>query len=503
MKKVFAMLVLLSGILYACDNTPKIESYEVVFESNGGTIIPSITYEKGEDFNLPDDPTKADAVFDEWYLDEDLTIVYLSDDEPANITLYAKWIEEYELSLFDEEGELISKTYYGIGETVQLEVLEREGAEFSGWFTRASVKVDNSYIMPASSVKLYATFNETKLTFPIALITDGNGVDDGSIIQSTWEGILNFAIYNDVNAIYFQPIEMNNESFLDCVELAVLSGAEIIVLPGFIFENTALIGGILYPEVDFVLLDGMPHNVIDWNSMATYNDEELSFDIGDNVLSILFAEEQAGYLAGYASVSEGFRSLGFMGGLPVPAVVKFGYGFLEGANQAATDLGLPAGSVDVKFEYSGTFGPSNEVQALASSWYQDGTEVIFTVQGGANASVFKAAENSSGLVIGVDFDQSAMSTSVITSAVKDFGKVIERKLYEIYGKDNTLGEVFRADIENHGIMLPMETSRFNNFKQNQYDNLILNVPNDLQSFFVLNVEVSEFITHLDRLNLMN
>jgi basic membrane protein A len=503
MKKIFAMLVLLSGIITACDNTPEIKTFEVTFETNGGTEIEMISYDEGETFDLPDNPTKEDSVFDGWYVDEDFSTTYSSKDLPDNITLYAKWIDQFELSLFDDEGDLISKTLYDIGETVQLDVLEKEGFEFTGWFNRKSELVDNSFIMPAESISLYATYKNTELTFPIALITDGGGVDDGSIMQAVWEGIVGFALDNEVNVMYFQPLDREFDSLLDCVELAVLAGAEIIVLPGFIFENTAFIGGILYPEVDFILLDGSPHNVIEWNSMSTYNGEEMSFEIGDNVLPILFAEEQAGYLAGYAAVIEGFRNLGFMGGIAVPAVVKYGYGFLEGANQAAIDLGLDQGSVDVKFEYSGTFSASNQVEALATLWYQEGTEVIFTVQGGANGSVFRAAQFEGRYTIGVDFDQSYMSSSVITSAVKDFGSVIYIKLNEIYGNDNTFGEIYRADIESSGLMLPMETSRFNNFDQTQYDNLLLNVPSSLLVYFDPSEEISAFITRLDRLVLID
>ena len=179
------------------------------------------------------------------------------------------------------------------------------------------------------------------------------------------------------------------------------------------------------------------------------------------------------------------------------------FGFLEGANQAAIDLGLDQGSVDVKFEYSGTFSASNQVEALATLWYQEGTEVIFTVQGGANGSVFRAAQFEGRYTIGVDFDLSYMSSSVITSAVKDFGSVIYIKLNEIYGNDNTFGEIYRADIESSGLMLPMETSRFNNFDQTQYDNLLLNVPSSLLVYFDPSEEISAFITRLDRLVLID
>lgn len=63
------------------------------------------------------------------------------------------------------------------------------------------------------------------------------------------------------------------------------------------------------------------------------------------MLSILYAEEQAGYLAGYAAVNEGYTQLGFMGGIAVPAVIRYGYGFIQGAD--ATGVSADIVKVDL------------------------------------------------------------------------------------------------------------------------------------------------------------
>jgi basic membrane protein A and related proteins len=170
--------------------------------------------------------------------------------------------------------------------------------------------------------------------------------------------------------------------------------------------------------VKFVLLDGFPQD-------GTYTE----FRIEDNVYSVFYAEEQVGFLAGYAAVKEGFTNLGFMGGMAVPAVVRFGYGFVQGANYAAAELGV---NVTLKYKYLGGFGPTPEYQTEAATWFQGGTEVIFAAAGGAGNSVMAAAEANNGKVIGVDIDQSAESTTVITSAMKGLGISVYDALADFY-----------------------------------------------------------------------
>ena len=163
----------------------------------------------------------------------------------------------------------------------------------------------------------------------------------------------------------------------------------------------------MHPNVSFVLLDGTPQD-------GTYID----FRIEKNVYSVLYAEEQAGFLAGYAIVKEGYTNLGVMGGIEVPPVIRFGYGFVQGANYAAKELKMPTGSIKINYTYVGSFNATPENQTLATSWYQNGVQVIFAPAGGAGNSVMSAAENNNGLVIGVDIDQSFESHTVITSAIK-------------------------------------------------------------------------------------
>ncbi|MEG0981782.1 MAG: BMP family ABC transporter substrate-binding protein, partial [Erysipelotrichaceae bacterium] len=167
---------------------------------------------------------------------------------------------------------------------------------------------------------------------------------------------------------------------------------KVVITPGFLFEEPIYIAQDKYPDVNFILIDGNPHDA-----------KGKDYKTGKNAVGIVFAEEQSGYLAGYAAVKEGYTKLGFMGGMAVPAVTRFGYGFVQGADAAAKELEID--NVNVKYHYTGGFDATPEVQTLASSWYTDGTEVIFACGGAVGNSVMSAAEAiDSKKVIGVDVD---------------------------------------------------------------------------------------------------
>lgn len=295
-----------------------------------------------------------------------------------------------------------------------------------------------------------------KETFEIAMITDIGSIDDKSFNQGTWEGVVAFAEDREITHKYYKPTEQSTDAYLAAIQLAVEGGAKVIVTPGFLFEEPIYLAQDLYEDVTFVLIDGNPHN-------ADYTE----FRTNDNAVGIVFAEEQSGYLAGYAAVKEGYTKLGFMGGMAVPAVIRFGYGFVQGAEAAAEELGIT--NIDLKYHYTGNFDPSPEAQTLAASWYAEGTEVIFACGGGVGNSVMSAAEAVDAKVIGVDVDQSSESDTVITSAMKGLAAAVQSVLGEYY--DGTFpggqGLVYAADMD--GVQLPMETSKFNTFSQADYD----------------------------------
>lgn len=292
--------------------------------------------------------------------------------------------------------------------------------------------------------------------YELALITDIGTIDDKSFNQGSWEGVEAYAKEHEITYKYYQPSEKTTDAYLNTISLAIDGGAKVVVCPGYLFEEAVYEAQDLHKDIKFILLDGQPHD-------ADYAD----FKINDNVYSVFYAEEQAGFLAGYAAIKDGNTKLGFMGGMAVPAVKRFGYGFVEGAEYAANELGLT--DVDVKYHYTGGFDATPEAKAMATSWYNEGTEVIFACGGAVGNSVMAAAEDTGAKVIGVDVDQSSESDTVITSALKMLSNSVYDAIEAYYNDSFPGGQIITLDAADSGVGLPMETSKFETFNQADYD----------------------------------
>ena len=255
----------------------------------------------------------------------------------------------------------------------------------------------------------------------ITLITDKGNIDDKSFNQGSWEGVVEFAEREKIAHTYIKPEEASDAGYLAAIDLAVEGGAKVVVTPGFLFEVAIYEAQTKYPEVKFILLDGSPHT-------ADYSDGTIK----ENVASIMYAEEESGYLAGYAAVMDGKTNLGFMGGMAVPAVQAFGYGYLQGAEDAAEELGLADGAIKSIYHYTGNFDETDTNKSTAKTMYQEGMEVIFACGGSVGKSVMSAASESDGKVIGVDVDQRYDSETVMTSAAKGLAASVISVLESIY-----------------------------------------------------------------------
>lgn len=289
----------------------------------------------------------------------------------------------------------------------------------------------------------------------IAMIADGGTIDDRGFNQGTYEGVKQYGEEKGISYTYYKPVEKTTDAYLSAMELAIEGGAKIIVAPGFRFKEAMFIAQDTWPDKKFVLLDGIPS---DGKESKT----------ADNTVGIQYAEEQAGFLAGYAAVKDGYKKLGFMGGVATPAVVRYGYGFIQGAEAAAKDLSLT--DVEMNYYYTGTFDATPDTQTLAATWYQNGTEIIFACGSGVGQSVMAAADASNGgKTIGVDIDWAEESETVVTSSMKALSGTVYQMLDKAYNNEFPGGQNITMNATNNGVELPMATSRFNTFSQDDYD----------------------------------
>lgn len=265
----------------------------------------------------------------------------------------------------------------------------------------------------------------------IALVTDVGNIDDQSFNQGAWEGVVQFATDNNISYNYFRPNDDTTADRVETIKEAIDAGAKVVVCPGYLFEAAIYEVQDEYPNTMFLLLDGQPNDG---------NQEKPTYKTSSNVHCILYQEEQSGFFAGYAAVMDGYRKLGFLGGMEIPAVQRFGYGFVQGCDAAASELGLAKDDININYWYCGGFAPTDEIKNKMSGWYTEGVEVVFACGGGIYLSAVQAADENDGKVIGVDTDQSSQSERIITSAMKNLTESVVVALTELYANNGVWAE---------------------------------------------------------------
>ena len=299
-------------------------------------------------------------------------------------------------------------------------------------------------------------------TMKVALVTDVGTIDDESFNQATWEGVKQYCEAAGVEYTYYQPSADSTDARVETIETAIGAGYNVIVMPGYLFGAAIVTVQDQYPAVNFIAIDvGSGDLTLDYK---TYTEPS------PNTLCITFQEDQAGYLAGYAAVSDGYTKLGFLGGMAVPAVIRYGYGFVQGANAAAEEMGI-TDKVSIKYTYGGQFSGDATITAKMDGWYADGTEIVFACGGGIYTSALEAAKNHDKKVIGVDVDQSYIDERFVTSAMKGLSASVVTALTDLAEGRWVGGEVQNKSLQ-EGDFVGLPTNdrawRFNTFTVEQY-----------------------------------
>jgi len=308
----------------------------------------------------------------------------------------------------------------------------------------------------------------------VAMVTDYGDITDQSFNQTTYEACKAFCEGNGIDFTYKKPASDADADRVSSIEEAIEEGYNVIVMPGYAFANAIYEVAPLYPDTKFVALD------VSEGDLTDYGNRE--FD-GPNVFSAVYQEELAGYMAGYAAVKLGYTKLGFLGGMAVPAVQRYGHGFVQGADAAASELGKD--DVEIKYVYGGQFYGDPDITAAMDTWYGAGTEVVFACGGGIFTSAAEAAAKVGGKVIGVDVDQAGTIDGAygegmtVTSAMKGLGATVNTLLGAIVdgnwgdyaGKIQNLGLVSEVPAENY-VQLPESTQWADGFTQADYETLV-------------------------------
>ena len=296
---------------------------------------------------------------------------------------------------------------------------------------------------------------------------------------------------NHIDYTYKKPDGDTDYARIAMVDVAVAEGYNIIILPGYTFAATLVEVTYKYPDIKFIALDMTAGDIIAAAVGGIYYSNPDAYTASDyyntgNTYCAVYREEIPGYMAGYTAVRLGYRKLGYLGGQAVPAVMRFGYGYLQGIDAAAKDLGV-TDEIEVQYAYGGQFYGSTEITAVMDTWFTRGTEIVFACGGGIFTSAAEAAAKVNGKIIGVDSDQSGIIDAygkgmTVTSAMKGLGATVKAMLNSIIfdntwdehvGKIENLGLVSGTDMSVNYVGLPEETTLWNDdFTVDDYHELV-------------------------------
>ena len=334
------------------------------------------------------------------------------------------------------------------------------------------------------------TPNET--TYKVAMITDSGDITDKSFNQTTYEACKAFCADNDVDFQYYKPTADTTEARVEMIDQAVADGYNVIVMPGYLFAGAIVEAAPQNKDVKFIALDVSLGDLLEAGVTAKgekYDYEPDNWKLEDyvdmsNVYCAVYQEELCGYMAGYAAVNLGYTKLGFLGGMAVPAVIRYGFGFVQGADAAAKELDT---KIEINYVYGGQFNGDADITAKMDTWYNAGTEVVFACGGGIFTSAAEAAQKVNAKVIGVDVDQKGIIDGgygegmTVTSAMKGLAATVNTMLTEVFagnwdnygGKIDTLGLVSDNPTENY-VQIPMESTQWadGKFTQDDYKALV-------------------------------
>jgi len=302
-------------------------------------------------------------------------------------------------------------------------------------------------------------------TYKVAMVTDYGDITDQSFNQTTWEAVQAFGKANNIEVKYYKPTSADTAGRVASVELAISEGYNVIVMPGYAFGGTIAEVSGEYPDTKFIALDVAKGDLLEGavplkGETYDYNPDNWKLEDYvhmDNVYCAIYQEEISGYMAGYAAVKLGYTKLGFLGGMAVPAVMRFGYGYVQGVDAAAKEMNI---NVEMKYAYGNQFFGDADITAVMDTWYAGGTEIVFACGGGIYSSAAEAAQKVDGKVIGVDVDQAPIIDGdygegmTVTSAMKGLypttvdtltDVLINGKWENYAGKIETLGMVSGSD----------------------------------------------------------
>lgn len=318
---------------------------------------------------------------------------------------------------------------------------------------------DSLYVLDAESVDTPLNGQGTTVAF----VAESGGTETGPD-SALWRGVQAFADTFGYTAQLYQAEENTQESRENALRSAAESGAAVVVCCGD--DMAAALYNIQnnYPSVAYLCMDGEPHS-----------QDYTSYETAANTHCVMFSEEQAGYLAGYAAVMDGRTRLGFVGAESMPGTVRYCNGFLQGIDAAAQSQGVQA---VLEVWYVGSEDAADVVTSRVGEWASSGVEAVMAAGSGTLEGCIQAVQGTGSVVIGTDWDSTGQDGTVLTSAMKNYAYAVQRELYNYFadgGWGNGGGATERLTAAENAVGLPQVNWRLTGYNQREYEKLYGNL----------------------------
>jgi basic membrane protein A and related proteins len=298
----------------------------------------------------------------------------------------------------------------------------------------------------------------------VGLVTDVGGIDDKSFNQGTWEGIKLFGQENKLKEgegiKYLQSSA--DADYIPNLSTLADEKLDLIVAPGFLFNEAMLTVAKQYPKQKFMILDSVVTTAPDKDKDGK-DVPGTGGKMVPNVTNAVFAANEGSFLAGVAAglkaKADKKKVVGFVGGMQFPLIENFQVGYEQGVKAV-----FPEAKILV--DYSGSFSDAGKGQALAAKQYGAGAYIIFQVAGGCGNGVIKEAKERSEKgdvrwAIGVDKDQyadgnygTAGKSAILTSMMKRVDVAAHDVAVLVRDGKFPGGQVLTFDLKSKGVGLP-------------------------------------------------
>jgi basic membrane protein A len=266
------------------------------------------------------------------------------------------------------------------------------------WLTLAAIAVATVLLASVFAAMRGSSASAAhQAAFSACLVTDIGGLNDKSFNHLAFVGLQTA----EKAGIKGRVIQSKSPAdYIPNLKACVQSGAGITIGVGFLMTDAMDAIASSFPKNKFAIVD------VDVTSMKHKP---------KNVEGLLFKEQEAGYLVGYAAglwaKSQSGTAVGSVGGLKIPPVDRYIAGYQFGAKKA--DPGVKALN-----DYSQDFVAQAKCKEKALNQIAQGSVVEFQVAGQCGLGVLDAAHSKNIFGVGVDADQGYLGSWVMTSALK-------------------------------------------------------------------------------------